>query len=221
MPLIASRLTLPEGLFPDGVSCIISDACPSDFSLLEAEEAATGAMVDRRRREFTHGRCCARLALANLGFDDCPVPVGDDRAPQWPDRVVGSISHCGDTAAAAAAHIEDVISLGIDLERNEELDAALMPMICRSEELARMNGDGLGRLLGTLIFSAKESLFKCIWPEVRRFVDFQEVEIRLNMDDNTYTARPHAEDLPAGLFGQVQGKIGQTGGLWVTAAFRC
>ena len=171
--MIASRMTLPDGLFPDGVSCIISDACPSDFSLMEVEEAATGAMVDRRRREFMHGRCCARLALANLGFEDCPLPICVDRALVWPDRVVGSISHCGDAAAAVAAHIEDAISLGIDIERNEELDAALMPMICRSEELARMNGDGAERLLAALIFSAKESLFKCIWPEVRRFVDFQ------------------------------------------------
>ncbi len=205
---------------PDRVSCIISNQLAPDFALLEAEETTTAAMVDKRRREFVHGRCCARQALANLGYPDCPVPVGEDRAPVWPDRVVGSISHCDGTATAVAAHIENACSLGIDLERCEALDAALMPMICRREELARLDGDERERLLGKLIFSAKESLFKCIWPEVRRFVDFQEVEIRLNLEDNSYTARPHAADLPAGLFEQVQGRIGQTGGLWVTAAFR-
>lgn len=214
-----SHMTVLEGLFPEQVRCVISTDYPDAFALLAAERDSLQSMAPRRVREFTHGRSCARLALAGLGYRDCPVPAGADRAPVWPDGVVGSISHCDDTAAAAVAHREDMGGIGLDLERNEELDRQLLPMICRAAELERLGNSDVRFLLAKLIFSAKESVFKCIWPQVRRFVDFQEVEIELDLEKNTFTAAPCSDDLCPDLFRRLSGRFGQTRELFVTAVY--
>lgn len=214
-----ARITVLEGLFPEQVRCVISENCPENFELLPAEIDGTFPMIPRRRREYRHGRCCARLALAGLGYPDCPVPLGTDRAPLWPEGVVGSISHCGDSAAAAVAHRVEVGGIGLDIEQTEELDQPLVSMICRSEELERLGPGDVRLLVAKLLFSAKESVFKCIFPLVQRFVDFQEVEVQLDLDANTFVARPHAEDLEPQLFRRLHGRFGQTRGLFVTAAY--
>ncbi len=153
-----SRIAVLEGLFPEQARCVISDSCPENFELLPAETRGTSPMVPRRRQEYRHGRCCARLALVGLGYPDCPVPLGADRAPLWPEGVVGSISHCGDTAAAAVAPRAEVGGIGLDIEKCEELDQPLLSMICRSEEIERLGPGDVRLLVGKLIFSAKESV---------------------------------------------------------------
>jgi len=212
-------MTVLEGLLPSQVRCVVSAALPEQFELLPAEREATASMSPRRRREFAHGRSCARLALAGLGHRGCAVPVGIDRAPVWPAGVVGSITHCADNAAAAVAYREDIVGIGLDIERNEELEQPLLAMICRTDELEQLGAGDVRLLLAKLVFSAKESVFKCIFPEVRRFVDFREVGIQLDLEANTFAARPHADDLAPGLFRRLQGRIGQTHELFVTAAW--
>ncbi|MBT8442297.1 MAG: 4'-phosphopantetheinyl transferase superfamily protein [Gammaproteobacteria bacterium] len=212
-------MTVLEGLFPEQVRCVLSTDFPAEFVLLGAERDQLVAMATGRRREFIHGRSCARLALAGLGHADCPVPSGPQRAPVWPDGVVGSISHCGDAAAAAVAHRNGIGGIGLDLEAREELDRNLLPMICRPRELATIETSDIGLLLAKLIFSAKESVFKCIWPQVRHFVDFLDVEIEIDLDASRFAARPHAADLPEALFGRLRGRVGQAEELFVTAAY--
>lgn len=55
------------------------------------------------RCEFVTGRACARRALARLGVEPVPVPSGDRGEPFWPDGIVGSITHCDEYRACAAA----------------------------------------------------------------------------------------------------------------------
>src|ERR1700716_1803425 len=59
--------------------------------------------VPNRQREFLAGRLCAAQALRCLGADSTHVGMAGDRAPVWPDGVVGSITHSGGFAAAAVA----------------------------------------------------------------------------------------------------------------------
>lgn len=216
---MTARITVLEGLFPDHVRCVISADYPDGFSLLPAEAEYMARMSPKRRREFIHGRSCARVALAGLGYRDCPVPIGEDRAPTWPDGVVGSISHCCDTAAAAVAHREDTGGIGLDIERRDALDEPLLRMVCRPEECERIGATDVGPWLAKLIFSAKESVFKCVWPQLRHFVDFQEVEIRLDLERNAFLAVAHADRLPLDLFRRLRGRFGQAGELFLTAAY--
>jgi len=212
-------MTVLEGLFPEQVRCFMSTDFPDDFNLLGTERDQLAAMTAGRQREFIHGRSCARLALAGLGHADCAIPSGPQRAPVWPDGIVGSISHCGDAAVAAVAHRNDVGGIGLDLEAREELDRNLLPMICLPHELAVIETSEFGLLLAKLVFSAKESVFKCIWPRVQRFVDFLEVGVELDLDASRFVARPHSADLPDSLFRALHGRIGQADQLFVTAAY--
>ncbi|NDZ87966.1 4'-phosphopantetheinyl transferase, partial [Streptomyces sp. SID10115] len=67
---------------------------PADAVLFPAEEAVVANAVDKRRKEFTTVRHCARTALARIGVPAAPILPGHRGAPGWPDGVVGSMTHC-------------------------------------------------------------------------------------------------------------------------------
>lgn len=208
-----------ENLFPPQVSCVFSDCPPDTVELLPDETGATRAMQAGRLREFAHGRGCAREALSRIGYSECPVPVGNDREPLWPEGVVGSISHSGDRAAAVVVQQADCRGIGVDLEINEPLDPSLLSMLCRPEELDRIAESPEAGARTKLIFSAKESVFKCIWPAVHRFVDFDEIEIRFDDAGRSYSVKPHSDKLPGDLIRQIRGRYAQTPSLIVTGAY--
>src|SRR5437868_12446432 len=89
---------------------------PPGAVLFPEEEPAVAKAVDKRRREFTTVRWCAREALAGLGMPPVPIMRGEKGAPRWPDGVVGSMTHCDGYRAAAVAKARDIAALGIDAE---------------------------------------------------------------------------------------------------------
>lgn len=137
--------------------------------------------VIKRRAEYFYGRLCAQHALQKLGQGAQTVGTGPCRAPQWPARVLGSISHSNDFAAAAAIDVdryaERYRGLGIDVEE-VVADAnrdALMNMALSTSELhclSKMASSLPFDLLLTIVFSAKESFFKAAFPTVKRYFDF-------------------------------------------------
>jgi 4'-phosphopantetheinyl transferase EntD len=146
---------------------------PEEVSLLR------GNVAKKRWNEFMLGRAAARLALIAAGVKN-PGPVlrGSGREPVWPRGIVGSITHCGPWAVAAVAGNEAVEGLGIDLE-----DAYADPfeeiagLICSDSERRWVvaNGEHLPKL--AMIFSAKEAIYKALYPLCKKFLDFQEVEL--------------------------------------------
>ncbi|MBA2669899.1 MAG: 4'-phosphopantetheinyl transferase superfamily protein [Gemmatimonadetes bacterium] len=146
--------------------------------------------VASRRRAFLAGRYCARRALAALlpGGAELQVGYGPHGAPIWPDGVVGSITHTGSLASAAVALATDVRGLGIDSERLERFE--------RSTDIARLvvlpEESAIGvpdRLRLPLVFSAKEAIFKCLYPLVGRRFWFDDAVLREVTKDGTFTAR--------------------------------
>jgi 4'-phosphopantetheinyl transferase EntD len=136
--------------------------------------------TQKRQREFLAGRWCAKQALQCLGAGSTYVAMAEDRAPIWPDGVVGSITHTGDFAAAAVAWAADIAALGIDSERIIDLAAARdIADICMVDE-ATLFKAAHGRSFCefcTFVFSAKESVFKCLFPLTRKFLEFSDVRI--------------------------------------------
>jgi 4'-phosphopantetheinyl transferase EntD len=212
-------MTSLEGLFPAEVSCVFSDDPPGNFLLLPDEVDSTLNMRPRRLAEFTHGRACARQALTKLGYPECPIPVGQNRAPTWPGGVVGSISHSRECAAAVVTHRNDFSGLGVDLEVSEPLDEPLLSMICRPEEIELLDNQAEKLYFAKIIFSAKEAVYKCIWPTILRFVDFHEIEIQLDTGARSFRARAHSEQLPADLIGNIRGRYADSSSLIVSAAY--
>ncbi|GHD57434.1 4'-phosphopantetheinyl transferase family protein [Jeongeupia chitinilytica] len=148
-----------------------------DPALLPA--ALAGAAL-KRKVEFLAGRYCARDALRQAGHDgEAALAVGDDRAPQWPAGWVGAITHSHGTALAAVAPAALQAGLGIDVE--PWVDAAraerLRDQVGTTAEWQHLPAGTSEAEWFTSVFSMKESLFKALYPQVRRYFGFHDAEV--------------------------------------------
>jgi 4'-phosphopantetheinyl transferase EntD len=173
---------------------VVAVACVSDADagpLHPSEAPAVERAVDSRRAEFTTGRSCARSALSVLGAPAEAVPVGEKRAPVWPDGVVGSITHTAGFRGAAVAWRSAVRSVGIDAEAHDVLpDGVLEAVSSVSEQalLARLAADRPEISWDRLLFSAKESVYKTWFPLTGRWLGFEDAELE-PAPDGTFRAR--------------------------------
>jgi enterobactin synthetase component D len=137
--------------------------------------------VAKRQAEFLAGRVCARAALQQLDGLDCVPAIGEDRAPVWPAHISGSITHSTGHAAAIVAHKAQWRGLGMDLENLLSLERAerLAGEILTPDELQRMAAGPREQIaqVVTLTFSAKESLFKALYPIVQKRFYFEHAEV--------------------------------------------
>ncbi len=180
-----------------GPDVITEEGEPSSLEgPLSAEEAlALARAVEKRRREFVAGRTLARRALARLGIGDVAIPMGEDRAPLWPAGVVGTISHTADRCGVAVARDTAVLGIGLDLERLSDFPPRVIPAVCRPEEIAWLESLPAAERprFAALLFSAKEAVYKCQYPRTRRFLEFHDVELRVDAQAGTFAAHAAAD----------------------------
>lgn len=158
--------------------------------------------VPKRQRHFRAGRYCAVEALRMLVPGTCVGAVGRSAsgAPVWPVGVTGSITHTDDFVSAAAAWRTDVAALGIDTERIVPAARAreLASLVAHPEELAAARAAGLDEARAfTLVFSAKEAIFKCLYGIVGRRFGFEDARVLLVHGDGTFRARIRSTLAPA------------------------
>jgi 4'-phosphopantetheinyl transferase EntD len=166
----------------------------SDAVLFPEEEAIIARAVDKRRREFTAARACARTALAKLGYQPAPILPGERGAPQWPAGVVGSITHCRGYRASAVARAEDVLALGIDAEPNDPVPDGVLDAVASTGEQAGLTALTVaapGVCWDRLLFSAKEAVYKAWFPLTRRWLGFGDASVSFDPAHGTFTARLH------------------------------
>ena len=125
-----------EAILPGTVIAVEAREDPVDILLFPAEEASVGQAVEKRRREFTTARACARAALSQLGLPPSAIPSGERGEPHWPSGVVGSITHCDGYRACAIAHSTDILSIGIDAELHAALPEGVLSDIAGIQELS-------------------------------------------------------------------------------------
>jgi enterobactin synthetase component D len=136
--------------------------------------------VPKRKIEFLAGRYCAHKAIEMISFSfDDIINIKDDRSPKWPEGLVGSITHTKNFASAAVAHSSKLTSIGIDSEVVMQLPQAikLHDSILTDNELHKFKDCFTLDILSTVFFSAKESVFKCLYPLTYSLFGFQDVEI--------------------------------------------
>jgi len=183
--VIAARLA---EMLPRETACEVAALDDVPAALYAEELELVESAVAKRRREFAAGRHCARSALARIGIGPRPILRRDDRAPAWPEGVVGSISHSEAFCCAVVARSDELVGVGVDIESAEPLPEKLADAICRPEERQRIAP--LPPLPGSnwekLLFSAKESIYKCYRPLAGRFLDFHEVSLVIRCE------APHA-----------------------------
>ena len=135
----------------------------------------------KRLAEFSSGRYCAIKALEQLGIKDVLIPIGEHRAPIWPEGIVGSISHCDSLTGAIVAKNSDHISLGLDIEEIGRLTPDLWDFVFTQNEKRYLSSLSEKEILvqSTAIFSIKEAFYKFQHPLTKIYLDFLDVEINI------------------------------------------
>ena len=213
-PFLLQRDRLPLPGSPDLLlHRICFDAAAFTPACVEAQGMALPASLQgaapKRLGEFLAGRLAAREALRPFGLAGSTVAIGSAREPLWPRGMEGSISHsqlAGQGVALCGVRPAQG-GMGLDLEAWLEADQAaqLWPGIVDEDEWGRLEAGaralGLDRARGlTLVFSAKESLFKALHPRVGRYFDFLDARW-LGMTAQSLTLElkvPLTPTLPAG-----------------------
>jgi enterobactin synthetase component D len=174
--LLAKRL----GLFGRGglVSLLYDDLSVWD-ALSGSVPRSLASAASKRRREFAAGRQCAYTALRRAGcaIEDWPS-IGNDQLPVWPHGWLGSISHTEKGTVAVVGRKDMLTLLGIDIEllQEDQTWEEIRHLIVSDDELTILGSLTVAKAT-CLAFSAKESLFKALYPSVRCFKDFTAARI--------------------------------------------
>jgi enterobactin synthetase component D len=182
------RLTNPE-IFPRFVAQFSIDAAQASIDMLSqlmpqlVMPPRLQTAVRSRQLDFIAGRYCARQALRRLApsLAEQVITMSDFGVPGWPSGIAGSITHTSGFVAAAVAFRRDALGLGIDAEQIMNITVAedISEMVASAKELAlveRTSQFSFGEMV-TFIYSAKEALFKCLYPVVGAYFDFLDLEI--------------------------------------------
>lgn len=156
-----------------------SDSAAYDLLEMELPESLDQAVV-KRKAEFVAGRFVAQRALTALGATDLAIRIGANRAPVWPESYTGSISHSQKIAISAVANRDYAKSIGLDVESmlGEKIAKNIVDSILvESEKKFLRLSVYTAPTMVTLIFSAKESLFKALYHEVGCYFDYNAVRL--------------------------------------------
>jgi 4'-phosphopantetheinyl transferase EntD len=211
-----------ERILPATVVAVATTGDVDDVALFPEEEAALGRPVEKRRREFTTVRACARTAYRQLGLPATPVVPGSKGEPSWAAGVVGSITHCDGYRACALARADDLLTVGIDAEPNRPLPDGLLPDIARPEErpaLLDLARQAPAIHWDRLLFSAKESVYKAWFPLAKRWLGFEDAVVTIDLEAQVFAARLLVPGPPVGgrTLSELSGRWLAGGGLVATA----
>lgn len=187
--LMESGLDADQPVFPYSAHSTIFIAPITDRCdhLLPVELSLAEGRGHRRREEFSSGRYCARRAMAARGLPTGPVLTGASRSPLWPVGICGSLTHSRHLAGAAVSG--SLSGLGLDIEQFGRLSVRAADRILtetESQALHDLDADFLR--LATIVFSAKEAVYKAIYPLAGLYVGYREVQIRLSLQEAEFRA---------------------------------
>jgi 4'-phosphopantetheinyl transferase EntD len=177
----------------------------STNALYPAEARLCAGWCERRQSEFATGRYCAHKAMDRMGVPSALVGRDPNGAPAWPYGVVGSISHTRDLTVAAVAPAHLVRAVGIDVEYidpAQDVEALALVLQPAEREWVQRRPRPERALWTMILFSARESVYKCVYSLS---------SVRLGIDD--VTLRPMSTTVCGGtvlydLCSHVQGPSG-------------
>jgi 4'-phosphopantetheinyl transferase EntD len=180
-----------ESLFPGCAATACSRIADADADPEPEEIADVEQAVVKRRQEFIAGRICARQALDRLGVPPGPLRKLPDGSIAWPEGITGSVSHSEIWSGAAVVRLSDAAGIGLDMESSARIGQNLWRRILTPEEhawLAR-RPQSETRQWASLVFSAKEALYKCIKARLTGRIGFMDAVIVPNPPANTFAVR--------------------------------
>ncbi len=136
----------------------------------------------KRKIEFLNGRYCARKALEQLKFNQYyDIAINKNRSPKWPSGIVGSISHSKPLCVAITGLKKNYNSLGVDIENVDAVNSDIQDIIFTKTEIELYQNKRFD--WKTLVFSAKESIYKFINPLCNKYIDFKDVDVIISSDN--------------------------------------
>ena len=190
-------------LFPDSIITVKASPDMWHGEIYPEEQVHIRHAAEKRRQEYTAGRQCCRKGLEALGITDFPILPGPHRAPLWPTGIIGSISHCEGYCGVAITRAGKIRGIGFDVEPRSisNLDPDLINLICSPAEqkwLAKLGSHQQAHWF-KMIFSAKESIYKALFPLTRMEFDFLDIDIEFHQKDQYFKIRSSSltpEQLP-------------------------
>ena len=152
--------------------------------LFPSEAAYAESIVHTRALEFATGRKVARAALGRIGVADCEIPRRG-HLPVWPPSAVGSIAHTRTLAAVIVGPATGHDGLGIDIEARTAVSPQVAERVLTSAERDWLPAPEWR----TMLFSAKEAIYKAINPLTGEFVGFSDVELDIHPTASEFRAR--------------------------------
>jgi enterobactin synthetase component D len=148
--------------------------------------------VIKRKSDFLAGRALVSRAFDELGLLNQNIAVGPKRSPIWPKGMNGSISHTGQHCACIAT-TQPNTAVGIDIEQmlkpNGLKSVRRIAMTTNDTDVVASHSLFSTQHLCTLIFSAKETLYKALFPTVQAFFGFDAATLHCDPTENTIWLR--------------------------------
>jgi enterobactin synthetase component D len=181
----------------------VAEPAPASALRVAVPESLSAA-APRRLASFLAGRVAGTEALRAAGHAAPVPPIGRDAsgAPRWPAGWIGSIAHTDGECVAASARTTDLALLGVDCERRLD-DEVAHEVVRQVAPECREGGPSVGTGLSfattvSLVFSAKEALYKALYPSVGSFFGFEAAEcVAIDAEAGRLTLRLR-DPLPGG-----------------------
>lgn len=140
--------------------------------------------IERKKEYILSKVLIHQLLKDDFNLDFREFSSNEDRSPIWPSGFIGSISHSKNLVVVALS--QNSKYLGIDLENIGRMKNEVFDKISIEEDVKNVNGLSEEQLM-TLIFSAKEALYKALYPEVKKFFGFEYAYVQnVFIDKNSF-----------------------------------
>ena len=182
-------------------------------ALLPEERGMWDRFSGHRRKDFASGRRVAHEALRVLTGSVQPVTMRD-RQPHWPSQCVGSISHSRELTVALVGDDRAWRGVGVDLAPCNSVPENVGRRVMVDAEITwstQRPGDWR-----TVVFSAKEAIYKAVNPIVGEFLGFRDVTLEVDSTGTTFTAMTVVERASTKWVRAGRGFIEQVRGHWMT-----
>lgn len=148
--------------------------------LTSNEKLLVKEVSEKRIRDFSTGRHCARKILNKLGDVNSEILIGSKKEPLWPKGFVGSISHSKSFVGAVVSKSSQLVSIGLDIEKIGRVKKNMWRNLFTPIEQEFLNtlSEEDELFYTTLYFSMKESFYKLQYPITKEYLWFTDVELK-------------------------------------------
>jgi 4'-phosphopantetheinyl transferase EntD len=157
--------------------------------LFPGEREAVAAACDSRQREFATGRWCARRLLAEIGVFAGEIKRGKNNEAVWPEGICGSITHTKGTCCVIAAFKTRYRSVGIDIEKvTRVISEPARRLFLNKDEIDWICSlPAVSPEVYLTIFSIKESVYKMLYPLVKKVIGFSAISVQPLTNDGDFS----------------------------------